>query len=48
MKLSSILTGVIVSSVSTPENWFAIPLRLIVGFGFDLESPSPDNFCILS
>ncbi|KJV26528.1 DoxX family protein [Pantoea sp. BL1] len=34
MKLSSILTGVIVSPVAIPANFFAIPLRLIVGFGF--------------
>jgi putative oxidoreductase len=34
MKLSSILIGAIVSPVSISANWFAIPLRLIVGLGF--------------
>ncbi len=34
MKLSSILTGVIVSPAAIPAKFFATPLRLIVGFGF--------------
>ena len=34
MKTSSILSQLGVSPLPVPANWYAVPLRLIVGFGF--------------
>jgi putative oxidoreductase len=34
MNLTSILSRLAVSPLPVPANWYAVPLRLIVGFGF--------------